>query len=236
MKRVHLSLLLLLFGSGLMAQSLIIEKFDSLIVGNAARDSDIYGYSTVKNISSDSILVRFKRIDQAYTALTDSNAICWGICFTTNISVSPAQFSKWVQPGDTATATTHVYPDGDGFAGSGPITYVFFDSNNPNDTATYTANYRLNGNPVSLTERFEQTLEVYPNPATDYLKVNFNHNETWKASFELLNLLGVTVRGSDFFTGENNLQINLQGLAKGVYFYRLILDGNAVLSKKLVIK
>lgn len=236
MKRL---LFLLMLSVSLFAQnSLQVVKFDTLVQGNAWVDGDIFGYAVVKNVGSIPIEVAFKRIDENYTELTDSNAICWGLCFTTNISVNPPSFNRVIQPGETDTAITHVYPDLDGYTRSGSITYVFFDYFNPSlDTVAYTVNYQVNGVPLSQPELSrEPTLSVYPNPTSEKIQVSYSAIGSSPAQFELLNIVGARVyaRALENTNGEFTLPVG--DLSPGVYFYTLSSKGQKLISKKLIVK
>ncbi len=216
-------------------QSLIVEAYDSVVVGDATTANDIYGYATVKNVSSDSVLVRFKRIDGNYNLLTDNNAICWGICFIQSISVSPPSFSVWLQPGDTASASTHVYPDMDGVARTGDITYVFFDSDNETDTVAYQVRYETRTDLSIGNVSVEPELSVYPNPANDNLEVNYSTSGSKNTSFEIINLVGSKVYSKALESAENTLNLNISNLNSGIYFCVLKVDNKMITSKKLVV-
>jgi len=236
LKRKLITLLLAIAAiSPAFAQSLIVEAYDSVVVGDATTANDIYGYATVKNVSSDSVLVRFKRIDGNYNQLTDNNAICWGICFIQSISVSPPSYSVMLGPGDTASASTHVYPDQDGVARTGNITYVFFDSDNESDSVSYEVRY-VTATDLSLANlAVEPELSVYPNPATDHLEINYVTQSSQKTSFEIINLVGSKVYSKSLEATESTLNLNISNLNAGIYFCVLKVDNKLVTSKKLVV-
>jgi hypothetical protein len=236
LKRKFIALLLAIAAvSPAFGQSLVVEAYDSLVIGDATTANDIYGYATVKNVSSDTILVRFKRIDGNYNLLTDNNAICWGICFIESISVSPPSYSVYLGPGDTASASTHVYPDQDGIARQGDITYVFFNSDDETDTATYSVTYKTTTD-ISLKDfSVEPKLSVYPNPATDRLEVNYTAQSAQKTSFEIINLVGSKVYSKSLQAAESSFNLNISNLNAGIYFCVLKVDNKLVTSKKLVV-
>lgn len=236
LKKIFTTLILVIAMLGVsQAQSLIVEAYDSVVTGHATNDNDIYGYATVKNVSSDTVLVRFKRIDANYNLLTDNNAICWGICFIESISVSPPSFSVYLAPGDTASASTHVYPDQDGVSRQGDITYVFFNSDDETDTVAYSVSYSVDNN-VSLKDiAVEPKLSVYPNPANDRLEVNYSGTSLENSSFEIINLVGSKVYSKELSATENSINLNISNLKSGVYFCVLKSDNELVVSKKLVV-
>jgi hypothetical protein len=217
------------------SQSLVVEAYDSLVTGDATTKNDIFGYGRVRNVSSDTVLVRFKRIDGNYNLLTDNNAICWGICFTEAISVSPPSFSLYMAPGDTASASTHVYPDQDGISREGDITYVFFNSDDETDSVAYDVTYKVVKD-ISVSELLvKPELSIYPNPASDHLKINYTTQSSKETSFEIINLVGSMVYSKSLNTAEETLNLNISNLNSGVYFCVLRVDNELVTSKKLVV-
>lgn len=229
--------LILLFGSlSLSAQSLKMYSFDTLVVGDATTDGDIYGYATVENVSNIPIDVRFKRIDGNYNALTDSNAICWSLCFRPDISVSPLAFTRTLQPGDTGISITHVYPDRDGFTRQGDITYVFFNQYDASDSVAYTVTYRVNGQPIGLKEVQKPSVQIYPNPVQGHARVNFDLAGQSSGSFELINLVGSKVFQRNLRSETGYFELPVQRLSAGVYFYTLRSGGQVITTKKLVIE
>ncbi|MCR9154952.1 MAG: T9SS type A sorting domain-containing protein [Bacteroidetes bacterium] len=217
-------------------QSLQIVSLDSIVVGNAYTDRDISGYAVIENISSVAVEVAFKRFDANYTELTDSNAICWGLCFTSSTSQNPPSFNKVLQPGDRDTAIYYVYPDQDGFTRDGFIDYSLFDYFNPSDSAGFRVNFRVDGKPLSQVELNKPTVSVYPNPADDFLIVQYQVSSSTKNTFELINLVGARVYHTNLDAQQNELEMDLTNLNPGIYFYSLKSDGEVLISKKLVIR
>lgn len=67
-------------------------------------------------------------------------------------------------------------------------------------------------------------LEVYPNPATDHISVQYVLTESTPLSFEVYNLLGVQVKQLTVETqapGEQTAAIDLSGLEEGIYFLKM---------------
>ncbi len=238
MKKITLVLSVLLSGSLFLQaqQSLQITFQDTLVVGNAWVDNDLAGYAIVENVSNLPVEVALRRIDANYTELTDSNAICWGLCFTTNISQNPPSFNRTIQPGGTDTAIVHVYPDLDGYTRDGFIDYVLFDYYNPTDSVAFRVNFRVDGVPLSQAEFKNPEVSVYPNPADDFLRVKYDVNSNADNRFELINLVGARVYQTTLDAQQNEMEVDLSALNPGVYFYSLKSDGEVMVSKKLVIR
>ncbi len=64
---------------------------------------------------------------------------------------------------------------------------------------------------------------LYPNPANDKIIALFNSNESKQISIELFDLLGNSIKKNNIVSslGENKVEINLNGLAEGVYLIRV---------------
>jgi hypothetical protein len=214
------------------AQSLQIVDADSVVYGNAHTTIDMASHIKLKNVSNRSLNVHVKRLDKNYNALTDSNAICWGICYTPATSQTP--FASPVVPDSVYEEFSgHVYPDLNGVVLSGPITYVFFDENNPTDSVAHTIYYTLTAD-FSVGESEALNISVYPNPAKEVLNVEAKQ-EGLADKLCIRNLDGRLVKEVDL-RGVVSTQINVQTLPKGVYMYTLLKKGATLLANKLVIE
>jgi len=79
---------------------------------------------------------------------------------------------------------------------------------------------------VGITEAGNQTLSnvsVYPNPAKDNININFNNENAENASYEIVNVLGQTVRTQNIpvVKGETLYIVSLAGFESGIYFVKL---------------
>jgi hypothetical protein len=76
-----------------------------------------------------------------------------------------------------------------------------------------------------------EQLSVYPNPATDVLNVEcLLVNE--KSTLEITDMLGNTIYHSTFSTQHNT--INISNLSEGMYLLRVLQNGNAVYTTKVI--
>ena len=87
-------------------------------------------------------------------------------------------------------------------------------------------------NAVLGNKDFERsTISIYPNPAKDKVSINgLDANKVKKAS--IISILGQNIKTID----NPGNQINISNLQDGIYFLKLQLDDNKVITKKLVIK
>jgi hypothetical protein len=225
----------------LQAQSLqmVSAKSANQAFGNAFTTTDIKADGVVKNVSNAPVTILVKRIDANYTSLTDSNAICWGLCFTPDVSVSPPQFARTLQPGEESEPgdfSAHVYPDLNGQPESGSITYVFFNMNDETDSVAHTVAFETTVD-FSVSELKEDlNLNVYPNPANGWFKINYDLGNRSAATFELVNMVGKTVYKSSLDKFSNQKEVNVAQLGAGVYVYRVKAKGETLLTRKLILK
>jgi hypothetical protein len=64
-------------------------------------------------------------------------------------------------------------------------------------------------------------VNVSPNPFSDYITIN-KPNSYDRISFELFDIQGRKIMTKEVGNNEN---INMEGLIKGLYFYKLNIDG-----------
>ncbi|AEV32894.1 T9SS type A sorting domain-containing protein [Owenweeksia hongkongensis] len=236
--KLKLLSLLLCAGSMVMAQSLTIENVDSSHTsGDAVTADDLTIDINIRNNSSQAIEVGCKRIDKNYNALTDSNAICWVVCYKASVSVSPGTITIGAgqATGGGDVFIGHVYPDQDGVNRSGPITYVWYDVDNPSDSVAFTANYEVTGG-IGIEEKSFDEFAVYPNPASGILNVKYTGMRGESASFELVSMVGTKVYSRELTEVDDQLKLDVSKLSRGVYFYIIKSNGEVTTSKKLVIK
>lgn len=98
----------------------------------------------------------------------------------------------------------------------------------------------LSGIPEQLVQSGFTLFEVYPNPVSEFMVVNFELSKDNIISIELINELGATVKqilnDEDCKKGLHNYQINIpSSLSAGSYFIRLKDDRN-VYVKKFILK
>lgn len=88
--------------------------------------------------------------------------------------------------------------------------------------------------PTLTTELLD--LNVNPIPATNYLNISFNSDNTNKYNYTITNMVGATVYANTVQAnrGENILSVDVSSMSNGIYFLNIKRDG-AVLTKKIVI-
>jgi hypothetical protein len=81
------------------------------------------------------------------------------------------------------------------------------------------------------------TFNIYPNPATDQIVITFNSEKEEGYNLRLVDMIGRTVINEDHtaVAGDNQYQMNLSELARGVYVV-VLQNSNGSLQKKIVVQ
>ncbi len=228
MKKLYVLALTLLAGSGLVAQSLSIVHSETHPYGDV-NEFVIQSHAVVKNVGSSTLDVKVRRVEEDLVS-GSINYFCWKNCYEPAVSTSPDYLT--LNPGDERTDFVADYESG-GRTGTSIIRYVFFDMNNPNDSASMTVNYLVT--PVGIEENVWTVLDPYPNPANDKVVFEYQAGNSGEAQVVIYDLLGNVRKQARMIQGLNKLEVNVQDLEPGVYFYVLKVDEKTSITKKLVV-
>jgi hypothetical protein len=75
---------------------------------------------------------------------------------------------------------------------------------------------------------------VYPNPSNGILNLEISHAGSSTVEVKVLNLIGQTLRTSQFRTGEAQV-LDLTQLPKGVYFIQ-VSDGSETANRRIILQ
>ncbi len=96
---------------------------------------------------------------------------------------------------------------------------------------------RMNGGPSSVNsiKEDDKNLEIFPNPATSEVSLNFTGTPGNSYTLEVINTLGEVVYQQDIkdFSGFHNQTLNTSALNKGIYFFRV--KGEEIVSSRKVV-
>jgi hypothetical protein len=86
-----------------------------------------------------------------------------------------------------------------------------------------------------VTERFE--LNVFPNPATDWINIRIDAVENGEAFLQMFDLSGRMIQQTnwDLFQGVNQQQISVSDVPKGTYFIQILVDGQPFRARKVTL-
>ena len=199
-------------------------------------DEVVTGYIACTNDNAEALSVKTKKIIYEGDTLTGtSNYFCWGACFPPFIYVSPT--SLMIEPGATSNDFYADYEPRD-VPGVSRITYVFFDENNPDDSASVIVDW--NASPAGLGQELLSQVtfsEAYPNPASTMARVDYDLPVELENSVVIItNLLGARVKELPLTSMQGRLEIPVFDLQDGIYFYTLKSQNNLAVTKKLVVR
>ena len=88
---------------------------------------------------------------------------------------------------------------------------------------------------MTNTEEFSlnsSAIQVYPNPAVDYIVVNAQDNNRVKFNLNIYSLNGTNVLQKNTIAGE---PINISNIDRGIYFIEAVFE-HKLIFKKLIVK
>ena len=93
---------------------------------------------------------------------------------------------------------------------------------------------------VSLEETVRASdLFIYPNPSQGRFRVGFEANTPSEIGFEVFDLLGKQIFATEpglFSNGDHQTEIDIPNLTSGIYFLRMVVDGQGVRTERFVVE
>ncbi len=220
----------------LMAQDFeIITDQEAVMVGRV--NEDVRVSIKIKNISDRPIYIFVDRVEKVVGSTQTTN-FCWGDeCFDAAVERLP--LSKKIDPGKTSDAFVSVLHTGlvEGYS---TVKYNIYSRSNKQEILTHEVTYSVEGDQSSQALYISDQLifnEIYPNPVREYAIINYKVNDPeTKAKILLHNVLGSVVGTYGLPVLEQVLKIDTKEFNPGVYFYTLFIDGDGILTKKLIIR
>ena len=210
------------------AQSLVISGDNSVL------NSDIclrtYSYLTVKNVSNKEHDIICEKNVISVPAGMD-NTFCWGgLCYGNSTIISSAFLT--LQAGQADAVSFTGYFDAYCEQGIGVVEYCFYPDSDINDRSCFTVTYHGSATSVNDNPYYANVGDFYPNPANDIVHFTFNGNS---ATLKLIDILGNNVK--EILLSQEGIQkLDLSDMNKGIYFGNLIVNGEVVSIKKLIVK
>lgn len=124
--------------------------------------------------------------------------------------------------------------------GISSVRYIAFNKSNPTEALEVEFNFVVEERveKVNIYSSRNITLQdVYPNPASDFAFVEYKvDQDNVKARISLHNVLGNVVGEYELSPLETKAKLQTSDLNAGIYFYTLYVNGEAVMTRKLVVK
>jgi hypothetical protein len=207
---------------------------------------------SVTNNLPDTTTVRCHRYEVSVVAAT-GNYYHWGVGlgivaagiewllpdvghpnYTDVVQTFPPGF---VVPADGLTYGANHVPNGT--SGTSTYRYVWLDESNHSDSV-YCDVIFVTGTPSAIDDvsANDYTLgEAMPNPASENVTINFElSRKISNASIVIYNTLGAVVESYPIAVNSRSLSFDVNELHAGLYFYTLVADGQALKTKRLVVR
>ena len=165
------------------------------------------------------------------------NYFCWWQCYAPqNSGTNPV----WTAPdpltmlADSVYHNFHGYHNGLSNPGTATYRYVFYDVNNPNDSAF--VDLIFDTWPASVNEvEVENSLKLFPNPAKDIVNILYQIPNHATAQLVVTDIVGKQVLNTSVSGNKSSYTFSVESFKNGVYFYTFILNGKKISTKKMVV-
>ena len=208
------------------------------VIGNVDDMQELKFAMNVINNGTDAVSVTCER---TIVSITDGagNNFCFGNCFPDDASFTevtidpisgidpnmpyyPYEFSAHFKPYDPMT--WEMMPEGAELT----VQYTFTERGGEPMTFEFYFRYDTSSVDENVSKLFSN---AYPNPASNF--VNFDC-EMQNATIAIYNMMGQEVIRQD--VNDSHVSINISDLTDGIYFYSVIVNGEAVKTSKLVVR
>ena len=243
MKHILPFFLLGLLSTSLFAQNILVwdengnalNNNTAITIHEESGHTDIFADFDVKNNGSSTAGIMCKKTEISLTA-GSSNTFCWGLCFPPHVFVSPSPVNLAAGQLDTISFLGEYYSNG--FTGTSRIAYTFYNETNTDDSIRILVDYAYNVTGLGdLFARGEfRFSDAYPNPASSYTRFDYDLPLGMASELRILNLLGSEISRLPLEGGSGSVQVNVADLTEGVYFYALIVGGEAITTRKLIVR
>jgi len=242
MKKNILFIAAFLFSFGLFSQTFQIlnaakedvSNVSTIVTGdiNTIIKAQLYIVNTTTDVAS--FKVRKVEVDiQSGTV----NTFCFNYqCLPPNIFETINSMA--IQPGDTTTANSFYaeYTPND-VIGASTIKYQIINANDTTDYVWVDVIYQANA--TAITQNILEKIEFsnpFPNPASSFVKFNYSNlpQNYIPATLEIRNLIGAVVKEVRINDTRGTINIDINDLNEGIYFYSLIVDGKVAITRKLL--
>ena len=242
MKKLLLSLIVMVFAAQLSAQSLAF-KYEGETVEPGTTIDIVADLNSAMEIQFDLHILNTTDADINVIAQMEdltsigSTYLCWGNCYMPGV----LEAENVVTAGGEGIFNGHcmfvdaeyqTLPEGSEIH----MVYTFYDERNPEDKYTFNVNFKYQSDAIVDFNNVNVFGNAYPNPANN--TVSFDYNMPFdvnSASVAIYNMMGQEVVKQDLNLAGSRADINVSDLNEGVYFYSLIVNNQTVKTNKFVV-
>ncbi len=111
--------------------------------------------------------------------------------------------------------------------------YVYDPNNDSYKMRYYYESYNNNVGLNDVASEVFGTIKIFPNPANDYVTVDFDNKTNSKKEAVVLDMAGAVISKTIILSSENSVRIPMNQLATGNYLLQLRDESGSVVSKKI---
>lgn len=178
------------------------------------------------NISSDTIILKWKKISESVPPLWDASICDNSIC---NTSLVDSGMMNPVVPLDYGLLLIHITPHVN--YGTAIVRYAVWDIANPNlkDTLTYILTSTATSGIAE--EENKNAFSIFPNPAKDFISINTNNNKNY--SVNIFNSVGEKIYSTTQFA---NCTLPIANWNNGIYEIEIFSENKIIGTQKIIIQ
>jgi hypothetical protein len=203
----------------------------------------------IKNLTgtSKNFAVKVEKVYNNYT-LCGSLAVCFGVdCYSGAGGTSGIQIIN-LGSGDVVAANSiytklKIAPQtwcwNDCASDSAEWIVTIYDETNPLDEVTTTMIWRCGVAPVSVNEISKDAIQLnaFPNPAITGLAIRYTIDVNFdNAVIDLYDMLGKKMSSKVLNDSKGKVDLNVESLNAGVYFYAIKIDGQTIRTERVIVK
>ena len=115
------------------------------------------------------------------------------------------------------------------------LRYTFFSAADPSDSVSMIVYYQIGAAGVQDWTLNPNQVILYPNPASDYLFIDYDIIFVKEAKLQIYNSIGAIVYTKILDEKQDNFKISVSEYKNGLYFCSLQIDGKLLNTKKILI-
>jgi hypothetical protein len=204
------------------------------ITGDTSYTNTVSEVIYCKNTSSGTLGVKVRKKELSIVP-GSQNTFCWVLCYPNSVMVSPDTI--FIPAGDTCKSFKGDYKPR-GHMGISYIRYRFFVESDTTDSISVVVKYDCSLSAIGeiAADRIEFA-NAYPNPADNHVFFNYSIPPSTKdCRLILRDMLGNLVSDLPINEKTGTSKVLTEDLNNGVYFYSLLINDKAYLTRKLIIR
>lgn len=210
------------------AQTLSFEPNDTIII-DMQYDQFVKTGPFIYNLTSDSLDIHWDRISNTLPSGWDYSLCDFGTCY---VGIPTKGDMKKMSTTDSAFMKLNISPMS--IAGTGSVTFRLEAPTGSGqfDTVTFIVNAMY---PLTVAEKNSSAnFSISPNPASDFIAIDFSNNTNEKSKIIITNILGETVKEENLLNEKKNI-LSTTHLQEGIYFLSLQQNEQVTETKKIII-